>query len=163
MENSSLSSHGKIQLNKLLILDKSVFQGTTCSELARFVKCHRVVLPHALCVECAISQKGNPPKNSKDPKRLMQKLLELVENGAYVGKSPGRIVEEERSRNTAIESLVDMEETQTMREGILDEKPDLEKVREDCDKAFKPITDSVERLAGQYYKNGSHPIKLNKS
>ena len=76
-----------------------------------------------------------------------------MKNGAYAGKSPGKIVKEERSRNAAIESLIDMEETQTMREGILDKEPDLEKVRKECYKAFKPITDSVEQLANQYYKN----------
>ncbi len=138
---------------KLLILDKSVFHSTARSELLRFVKCHRVILPHALCVECAISQKGNSSKDSKDPKRLVQKLLDVVKNGAYAGKSPGKIVEEERSRNAAIESLIDMKETQTMREGILDKEPNLEKVREECEKAFKSITNSVERWAGQYYKN----------
>jgi len=140
-------------MNKLLILDKSVFQGTARSELVRFVKCHRVILPHALCVECAISQKGDPSKDSKDPKLLTQKLLDVVKSGAYAGKSPGKIVEEERSRNAAIESLIDMEETQTMREGILDKEPDLEKVREECGKAFKPTTDSVQQWADQYYKN----------
>ncbi len=140
-------------MNKLLILDKSVFQGTTRGELVRFVKCHRVILPHALCVECAISQKGEPPKESKDAVRLMQKLLDVVKSGAYAGKSPGKIVEEERSRNAAIESLIDMEQTQIMRKGILDTEPDLEKTREDCEKAFKSITNSVERWADQYYKN----------
>ena len=140
-------------MNKLLILDKSVFQGTARSELVRFVKCHCVILPHALCVECAISQKGNPSKNSKDAMQLTQKLLDVVKSGAYAGKSPGKIVEEEKSRDAAIESLIDMEETQTMREGILDEEPDLEKVREECYKAFKPTTDSVEQWADQYHKN----------
>ncbi len=140
-------------MNKLLILDKSVFQGTARSELVRFVKCHHVILPHALCVECAISQKGNPPKNSKDPKQLVQKLLDVVKNGAYAGKSPGNIVEEERSRNAAIESLVDMKETQIMREGILDKESDLEKVRKECEKAFKPIIDRVQWWADKYYKN----------
>lgn len=137
-------------MNKLLILDKSVFHGTARSELVRFVKCHRVILPHALCVECVISQKDNP---AKDAMRLTQKLLDVVKSGAYAGKSPGKIVEEERSRTAAIESLVDMEETQTMREGILNKETNLEKVREDCDKAFKPITNSVERFASQFYKN----------
>ncbi len=140
-------------MNKLLILDKSVFQGTARSELIRFVKCHRVILPHALCVECAISQKGNPPKKAKDAKLLVQKLLDVVKNGAYAGKSPGKIVEEEKSRNAAIESLVDMEETQIMRESMLDEKPDLEKVRKDYDKAFKSIIDCVHWWADKYYKN----------
>jgi hypothetical protein len=140
-------------MNKLLILDKSVFQGTERSELVRFVKCHHVILPHALCVECAISQKGNPPKNSKDPKQLVQKLLDVVKNGAYAGKSPGNIVEEERSRNAVIESLVDMKETQTMREGILDKESDLEQVRKECDKAFKPIIDRVQWWADKYYNN----------
>ncbi len=119
-------------MNKLLILDKSVFQKTAHGELVRFVKYHRVILPHALCVECAISQKGNPPKDSKDAIRLTQKLLDVVKSGAYAGKSPGKIVEEERLRNAAIKSLIDMEETQTMREGILDNEPNLEKIREDC-------------------------------
>ncbi|MQY61818.1 hypothetical protein GH146_00845 [archaeon] len=110
-------------------------------------------MPHALCVECAISQKGNPPKDSKDPKQLVQKLLDVVKNGAYAGKSPGKIVEEERSRNASIESLVDMKETQTMREGILDEEPDLKKVREECEKAFKPIIDFVKEWTSKYHKN----------
>jgi len=72
-------------MNKLLILDKSVFHGTARSELARFVKCHCVILPHALCVECAISQKGDPPKNLKDPMLLTQKILDVVKNGAHAG------------------------------------------------------------------------------
>jgi len=140
-------------MNKLLILDKSAFQGTALSKLVRFVKCHGVILPHALCVECAVSQKGNPPKDSKDPKMLVQKLLDVVKNGGYAGKSPGKIVKEERLRKAAIESLVDIEETQIMREGILDEEIDLEKIREDCDNAFKPITDFVESWADGYYKS----------
>ena len=40
-----------------------------------------------------------------------------------------------------------------MREGILDEKPDLEKVREECEKAFKPTVDFVKEWAEQYHKN----------
>lgn len=140
-------------MNKLLIFDKSVFQGTARSKLVRFVECHRVIFPYTLYVECVISQKGNPPKASKEPMQLMSKFLEVVRNGAYAGKSPSRIVEEERSRNAAIESLVDMEETQRMRESKLDEKPDLEKVREKCDKVFNPIVDSVKECANQFYKN----------
>lgn len=140
-------------MNKLLILDKSAFHGTACDKLLKFVKSHRVVLPYTLCVECVISQKDATSKNSKDAKRLIQKLLKVVKNGAYAGKSPGKIVEEERSRNAAIESLVDMKETQIMREGILDDEPDLEKVREECVKAFRPITDSVKRWADQYHTN----------
>ncbi len=140
-------------MNDILILDKSVFHGTACNKLIKFVKCHRVILPHALCVECAISQKGDPPDDSKDAMRLTQKLLDVVKSGAYAGKSPGKIVAEERSIGAAIESLIDIEETQVMREGILDEESDLEKVREDCEKAFKPITDSVKQWVDQYHKN----------
>lgn len=140
-------------MNKLLILDKSVFQGTTYNELIRFVKCHCVILPRVLCVECAISQKGDPPKNSKDPMHLTQKILDVVKNGAYIGKSPGKIIEEEKSRNAAIESLIDVEETQTMKEGILDENPDLEKVREECDKAFKSTIDFMEQWMDQCHNN----------
>ena len=140
-------------MSKVLILDKSVFQGTGCSELLKFVRCHFVVLPYTLCVECAISDKGDPPKDSKDPARLTQKLLDVVRAGAYPGKSPARIVQEENARNAPIESLVDTEETETMRTSTLVENPDLEKVREECDKAFKPITDFVKRWADQYCKN----------
>lgn len=148
-------------MNELIILDKSVFHGTPQSKLLRFVKNHYVILPHALCVECAISQKENPPDDSKDAIRLTQKLLDVVKSGAYVGKSPANIVEEERSKNDVIESLIDMEETQMMREGVLDEEPDLEKVREDCEKAFKPIIDSVKQWADKYHKN-IHKKKLEK-
>ena len=85
--------------------------------------------------------------------RLMQKLLDIVKSGAHAGKSPDRIFEEERARNAAIESLVDMEETQLMREGTLDENADLKKVREECGKAFKPIIYFVKEWAEQYHKN----------
>lgn len=130
-----------------------MFHGTAREKLVGFVKCHRVILPHALCVGCAISQKGDPPEDSKDAMRLTQELLDVVKSGAYAGKSPGRVVEEEESTNATMESLVDMEETQVMRDGILDEKPDLEKVREECEKAFKPIADSVKRWADKYHEN----------
>jgi len=140
-------------MNKLLILDKSVFQGTERSELVRFVKCHRVILPYTLYVECAISQKDDPPKDSKDPKLLVQRVLDVMKNGAYAGKSPAKIVEEERSKKAAIESLIDMEITQTMREGIIDENPDFEKIREGCDKAFAPIIKFVGEWMDKYYKN----------
>lgn len=140
-------------MNKLLILDKSVFQGTARSELVRFIKCHRVILPYTLYVECAISQKGDPPKDSKDPRHLVQRFLDVMKNGAYVGKSPAKIVEEETSKNAAIESLIDMEVTQTMREGVIDENPDFEKIREGCDKAFARIKDFLGEWMDQYYKN----------
>jgi len=138
-------------MDNLLILDKSVFHGTAKDKLIKFIKCHDVVLPHSLCVECAISQ--TEEKEFKDPMRLTNKLLELVKNGAYAGKSPARIVEEERSRKAVIESLIDEEETQLMREAILDEETDLEKVRADCEGFHKPIVDFVQQWADEYYKN----------
>lgn len=139
-------------MNDLLILDKSVFHGTACSKLIKFVKCHRVILPFTLYVECAISQKDKPSNDFKDPKRLMQKLLEVVKNGAYAGKSPATIIEEERLRNDVIESLIDMKQTQIMREGELDDEVDFEGVREKSYKAFKSPTDFVKRWADQYFK-----------
>jgi hypothetical protein len=139
-------------MNEVLILDKSVFHGTASNKLIKFVKCHRVILPHALCVECAISQKGEPPDDSKDAIRLTQKLLDVIKSGAYAGKSPAKIVEEERSRNAVIESLIDMEQTQIMRESELDDNIDLEAVREECDKMFKSTTDFVKQWAEQYFK-----------
>ena len=139
-------------MNKLLILDKSVFHGTACSKLIKFVKCHRVILPFTLYVECATSQKDNPSNDFKNPERLMQKLLKVVKNGAYAGKSPAKIVEEERLRNATIESLVDMKQTQVMRESELDDEVDFEEVRKECDKMFESPTDFVKKWADQYYK-----------
>ncbi|MEA3226472.1 MAG: hypothetical protein U9Q07_11025, partial [Planctomycetota bacterium] len=132
--------------------DKNVFHGTAKDKLVAFVKCHRVILPHVLCVECAVSEKGDPPDVFKDPKQLTSTLLELVKNGAYMGKSPARIVEEERSTNTTIESLIDVEQTEIMREAILNESPDIEKARRMCDEVFKPITDIVQGWASQFYQ-----------
>jgi len=139
-------------MNKLLILDKSAFHGTACDKLIGFVRCHHVVLPYPLCVECAISQKGDTGKDSKDAKRLMQKLLAVVKNGAYAGKAPARIVEEERLINAPIDSLIDVEETRIMRESQIDDKPDLEKISEECDKAFQSIVGFVKQWADQYYQ-----------
>lgn len=139
--------------DKVLILDKSAFHGTALSKLIKLAKCQCIILPHALCVECVISEKGNPPRDSKDPICLMQKLIDLVKSGAHLGKSPGKIVEEEKSQNAAIKSLIDPEETKKMRESILDTEPDLEKAREECNSAFKPIMDSVGQWVDKYYKN----------
>jgi hypothetical protein len=130
-----------------------VFQGTACDKMLRFVKHHRVVLPYTLCVECAISQKGNTNKDYKAPKQLIEKFLVIVKNGAYVGKSPARIVEEERTKNAAIESLIDEEEKQIMVQGELDNAPDFERVRAECNKSYKSIVDFVREWADKYYKN----------
>lgn len=137
-------------MDNLLILDKSVFHGTAKDKLIKFIKCHDVVLPYSLCVECAISQ--TEEKEFKDPMRLTNKLLELVKNGAYAGKPPARIVEEERSRKAAIDSLIDEKQTQIMKEAVLDEEPDLKKIRAECERAFKPIADCAQQWADQYYK-----------
>lgn len=147
----------EVQMDKLLILDKSVFHKIMFSEkaegrLLKFVNCHHVILPYTLIIECAVSQKGDPPKEFKDPITLTNKLLEVVKRGAYVGKSPARIVEEESSTNTTIESLIDVEQTEIMREGILDEEPNVEAVRKTCEEAFKPITELVEQWSKQYFK-----------
>jgi len=148
----------EIRMNKLLILDKSVFHKSLLEKkakdkLLRFVKCHNVILPHALCVECAVSQKGNSTKEDKDPIMLMNTFHEIVKNGAYAGKSPSRIVKEERSLNTAIESLIDEEQTEIMREAILKEKPDTEKAGSMCEEAFKPITETVKQWTKQFYQS----------
>jgi hypothetical protein len=139
-------------MNKLFILDKNVFQGTACSKLTNFIKCHKVILPFTLYVECAISQKDKLYKDFKNPERLMQKFLEVIKNGAYAGKSPANIIEEERLRNATIESLIDMEETHLMRESELVDDIDFEEVREKCVKIFGSITDFVKRWADQFYK-----------
>jgi hypothetical protein len=130
-----------------------VFQGTSTDKLLKFVKCHDVILPYSLCVECTISRKGNSPEGFKDPKRLLHRLLELVKNGAYAGKSPARIVDEERSRKAAIESLIDDELTQMMRKATLAKEPNLEEARTQCEKTLRPIVDFVQHFADQYYKN----------
>ncbi len=138
---------------KLLILDKSAFHGTSRSKLIKFVKNHCVILPYTLCVECAISQEGDPPKDSKNPINLTQKLLDVVKSGAFAGKPLAKIVKEEKSRNAAIESLIDKEETQIMRNSELDKKFDLEELRKKCDKVFKPKMDFVKQWADEYYKS----------
>jgi hypothetical protein len=138
-------------MDSLLILDKSVFHGTAKDQLIEFVKCHNVVLPYSLCVECAISQ--SEENEYKDPIQLTNKLLELVKNGAYAGKSPDTIVKEERSRNAVIETLVDEKETQLMKEAKIYKDVDIKKVRAECETAFKPMVAFVKEWAGQYYKN----------
>lgn len=69
-----MSSENRMQMNNLIILDKNVFQGT--AQLLKFVECHNVILPYSLFVECIISRKGEPPRESKDPKRLLNKYIE---------------------------------------------------------------------------------------
>lgn len=141
-----------MQIDKLLILDKSAFHGTSINKLKVFVKHHCVILPYTLVVECGISQKVNSSKNSKDPMRLIQRLSDVVKNGAFLGKSPAKIVSEEKSRNGAIESLIDMEQTQIARNGELNDKLDLNELREKCDRDLQLKIDFVKRWAKEFYK-----------
>lgn len=135
---------------KLLIMDKSIFQGKNPDKLNDFVRCHNVLLPYTLMFECIISQpeKG---KEAKDPRKLLTKLINCVKSGARVSKSPVDILEEEKSKNAPIDSIIDEEETKIIRTNELDESC-IEQTAKICEETFEPTIDLALQTAKKCYE-----------
>lgn len=96
---------------KVLILDKSVFHGTSTGKLCDFVKNHFVVLPLVLLDECVTDEKD--PQES-----LLNRFGKVLLAGAYICPSARDIVKKEGQTLEPFGSLADGALTRQYREEL---------------------------------------------
>lgn len=134
-------------MTRLLAIDKSCLHGTNEARLIEFVQEHQVLLPHALAIECLISDDCNGRKPRKNPICLLHRVEALVKAGAYFGRSPVSIHKEERKNRRAAAPLIDERGTLLIREGTSVLTEDfVRREAEECRKAFGPLIELVTGL-----------------
>jgi len=132
---------------KLLVIDKCCFQGTTEPRLIEFVQGHQVLLPHALAVECLISDDCNGRNPRKNPICLLHRVEALVKAGAYFGRSSVSIHKEEQKNRRAVVHFFDEKATLLIRAGTSVLTEDfVRREAEECRKAFDPLVKLVSGL-----------------
>ena len=141
-------------MSKLLVVDKSVFHGTSAKRFAEFVKSHQVILPHALGVECVISDGKNGKNTSKEPIQLLKKLVDIIKAGAIIGLPPSAIFEQENKSKEAINCIIDTRGTNVVKNTQVNLVQDvLRDEAQKARKAFQPNIDFCKTLATTYYGN----------
>lgn len=144
---------------KLLIIDKSVFHKSVIhknftDQLIKFVQSHLVVLPHALVVECIISDDEGGSKPVKNPENLLEKVVILIKAGAYIAYSPHEIFRQEKNTKKSIDCIIDNEGTKLIKESEVNLTRDkINRESELAKKAFQPGIDFCKEFATTYYKN----------
>jgi hypothetical protein len=139
---------------KLLVMDKSIFHGTSTGRLIKFVKVYQVVLPNTLGVECIISDDENGKRPLKNPCELLEKLCILIKRGAYSGRSMGSMINRERETQKPNDCIIDYQSTDLTRKANINFDTLLIKNEaEKAKKAFRPMIDFCKTIAIAHYEN----------
>jgi hypothetical protein len=136
------------KMAKLLVIDKCCFQGASEARLIEFGGKYQVFLPHALVIECLISDDCDGRKPCKNPIYLLHRVEALVKAGAYFGRSSVSIHKEEQKNRRAVVQFIDEKATLLIRAGtsVLTEEFVCREA-EECRKAFDPLVKLVSDLA----------------
>jgi len=94
---------------KRLILDKSVFFGTSTEKLRQFASNHFLILPEVLIYECATAP------TQKERQSSLIRFTETIRAGAYVCPSVGLIEERETQQGCPYGNIEDETETNIIR------------------------------------------------
>lgn len=98
-------------MKKVILLDKSVLQGTSTHKLRQFVNNHFLILPRVLYDECVMDE--------KDPKEILLKRFgDVVAAGGYTCKDGRYIVQREGQMLQPFTFLADYVETNSFRETV---------------------------------------------
>ncbi len=138
---------------RLLVIDKSIFHSLCCCEekLCAFVKNYNVVLPHALAIECLISDNQTSDKN---PELLLRRFDAAIKAGAKMGYSSYKLFQSEKMTLCPVVSIVDESSTQAFRDGDPNTDIDFLKQEAECArKKLEPIIKSVLGIAKTLYDN----------
>jgi hypothetical protein len=140
-------------MSKLLVVDKSIFHClSSCNKkLYAFVKDYNVVLPHALAIECLISENQTP---DKDPVKLLKGFDGAIKAGANMGYSSTKLFQAEKMTLCPAKSVVDESTTKLFRNSIPNTNADfIKQEAECCRKTFEPIINLLLKIAGTLYDN----------
>jgi hypothetical protein len=99
-------------MSKSLIIDKSLFQGTSPEKLTCFVKKYFTILPDVLYFECATALENK--------EHLLELFRNMILNGAHICKSWWSIIKSEAQTLLPYGSLVDLSMINVVRETFRD-------------------------------------------
>jgi len=102
-------------MRKLLVLDKSVFRGTSLTKLCQFAKTHHILAGDVLLIECLISP-------NRIDRNLLNRFQKLIKAGAMYTHLLFEIVNREKESLSPIKSIVDKNGTDTIRTSTLNDK-----------------------------------------
>jgi hypothetical protein len=88
-------------MKKIIVIDKSVLQGTPTQKLKQFVNNHFLILPEVLYYECLTT--------TKNRKELLQRFISVVLSGGYVCPYFIEIVRREANSLVPFGFLVDLD------------------------------------------------------
>lgn len=86
--------------SKVLVFDKSVFQGTSRERVCKLARTHTLVVPYVLLVECLVSK-------DRDSLDLLNRIQQLIKAGAHYAQSPFKLCEEEKKTLSPVDSIID--------------------------------------------------------
>jgi len=137
---------------KQLIIDKSVFQGTTTEKLCQFSRNHFLIIPNVLIYECATES------DVRTKQKLLERFIHVISAGAYTCPGIGTIQDIENQTNQAHSYIADLKETNELREIFRGNKQIkwTEYLQELCDNANKQaiiLSDVAKGIHGRFLKN----------
>ena len=131
---------------KLLVIDKSVFHGTSTHHLVEFVKNHCIILPFAMVAECLMSKIG-----AFD---LLHRFQMCVRSGANVGMGATSALNSEKQTCTPLSNIVDWETTIAIRVGSFNTGSDfLSLEAQQCEKTYRPQYDRLRDMGWKHFIN----------
>jgi len=134
-------------MTKVLVLDSCVFRGTQQAKLIQFAGDHCLVLSYVLGVECIATQ-------NDDSIALLQRFQDLIRAGAYCGRSPLKLCEEEKRNLSPARTIIDLEATDCVRKYTLEATgDDVRSETQQYRESVVPIVAGVLQLAEAFYDN----------
>jgi hypothetical protein len=131
----------------IVVIDKDVFQGSSVETLRDSARRHTLVISYVLCVECL----GHACHGRVD---LLDRIQRIVSAGAYCGAQPLKLAEKERVSLSPIDSIIDRDATEVIRNGSAPHDPEY--LAAEADKyrrSLEPIVVRMLELGETFYGN----------
>jgi len=98
----------KAMKHKVIVIDKSTFEGINLSRLCSFAGNHFVILPDVLYYECVTDEKNK--------ERLLERFRAVILAGGYICPSRNAIIQKEAENLSPYGPLVDFEAVRAVRQ-----------------------------------------------
>jgi len=130
---------------RLLVLDKSIFRGTSLTKLCRFAKSHHILAGNVLLIECLISP-------DQVDRKLLTRFQKLIKAGAMYTHLLFEIVNREKELLSPIKLIVDKNGTDTIRTSTLNDNVFyLKRGSEKYQAQVGPIVKGMLKLSEYFY------------
>jgi len=138
--------------SKQIIIDKSVFQGTTTEKMCQFSKNHFLIIPNILIYECATET------DVRTKQALLERFIHVIFAGAYTCPGVGTIRDIENRTNQAYSDILDLNETITLRKIFQGNKQlkwtkYFQELCDNANKQAKILSDMAKGIHERFSKN----------